>query len=114
MLLSSALTVTVWLLESKSLELYLQSFRNHGAFHEDCTIAIGKRIVGSIEPKWLRIAGFWFPRGGVRSDVFWQTGAPLNQVGLPDRACRLTDAVSDRSERLPEARKIGGKKITFA
>ncbi len=62
-----------WLLESKSLKLYIASFRNHGAFHEDCTVAIGKRIVAEIKPKWLRIGGYWYPRGGIPIDVFWQT-----------------------------------------
>src|SRR5262245_29759429 len=51
-----------WIVESKSLKLYLQSFRNHGAFHEDCTVAIGKRVVETLQPKWLRIAGYWYPR----------------------------------------------------
>ena len=50
-----------WLIESKSLKLYLASFRNHGAFHEDCTVAIGKRIASLIEPHYLRIGGYWFP-----------------------------------------------------
>ena len=73
------------LVESKSLKLYLQSFRNHGAFHEDCTVAIAKRLVGEIEPTWLRIGGYWFPRGGMPIDVFWQTGAPPNGLWLPDQ-----------------------------
>jgi 7-cyano-7-deazaguanine reductase len=72
------------LLESKSLKLYLASFRNHAAFHEDCTVAIGKRIVESIKPKYLRIAGFWYPRGGIPIDVFWQTGKVPKSVWLPD------------------------------
>ena len=63
-----------WLLELKSLKLYVASFRNHGAFHEDCTVAIGKRISTEIKPKWLRIGGYWYPRGGIPIDVFWQTG----------------------------------------
>ena len=63
-----------WLLESKSLKLYLASFRNHGAFHEDCTVAIGKRLAALLKPKWLRIGGYWYPRGGMPIDVFWQTG----------------------------------------
>ncbi|MCA8882551.1 MAG: NADPH-dependent 7-cyano-7-deazaguanine reductase QueF, partial [Rhodobacteraceae bacterium] len=46
-----------WLVESKSLKLYLGSFRNHGAFHEDCTVAIGRRLVDVLAPKWLRIGG---------------------------------------------------------
>ncbi len=73
-----------WLLESKSLKLYMNSFRNHAAFHEDCTVAIGKRIVAAIEPRWLRIAGFWNPRGGIPIDVFWQTGAAPEGVYVPD------------------------------
>jgi 7-cyano-7-deazaguanine reductase len=72
------------IVESKSLKLFLQSFRNHGAFHEDCTISIGKRIVAATKPRWLRIAGFWYPRGGIPIDVFWQTGAPPEGLLLPD------------------------------
>lgn len=73
-----------WLVESKSLKLYLGSFRNHGAFHEDCTVAIGKRLVETLDPKWMRIAGYWYPRGGMPIDVFWQTGAPPEGLWLPD------------------------------
>src|SRR5262245_1312313 len=47
------------LVESKSLKLFLASFRNAAAFHEDCTLQIGKRIVAAIRPAYLRIAGFW-------------------------------------------------------
>ncbi|HEY2750704.1 preQ(1) synthase [Phenylobacterium sp.] len=74
-----------WLIESKSLKLYLASFRNHGAFHEDCTVAIGRRIVSVAEPTWLRIGGYWFPRGGIPIDVFWQSGAPPEGLWLPDQ-----------------------------
>ena len=73
-----------WLVESKSLKLYLASFRNHGAFHEDCTVLIGKRLVELLEPRYLRIGGYWYPRGGMPIDVFWQTGAPPENVWLPD------------------------------
>ncbi len=72
------------ILESKSLKLYLASFRNHAAFHEACTLAIGKRIAREIKPKFLRIAGFWYPRGGIPIDVFWQTGKLPSGVHLPD------------------------------
>jgi 7-cyano-7-deazaguanine reductase len=72
------------LLESKSLKLYLASFRNIAAFHEDCTVNIGKRVVSAIRPKYLRIAGFWYPRGGIPIDVFWQTGKLPKGVWLPD------------------------------
>jgi 7-cyano-7-deazaguanine reductase len=73
-----------FLIESKSLKLFLGSFRNHGAFHEDCTLGIAKRIVAAIAPKWLRIGGYWYPRGGMPIDVFWQTGAPPQGLWLPD------------------------------
>ena len=72
------------ILESKSLKLFLASFRNHGAFHEDCTLMIGKRVVQAIKPKFLRIAGYWYPRGGIPIDVFWQTGKLPGGVSLPD------------------------------
>src|SRR5512145_1083147 len=74
-----------WLIESKSLKLYLTSFRNHGAFHEDCTVAIGKRLAALLEPHYLRIGGYWYPRGGIPIDVFWQTGTPPAGVWLPDQ-----------------------------
>lgn len=73
-----------WLVESKSLKLYLTSFRNHGAFHEDCTVSIGRRLVTLLDPRWLRIAGYWYPRGGIPIDVFWQTGTPPEGIWLPD------------------------------
>lgn len=72
------------ILESKSLKLFLASFRNHGAFHEDCTVLIGKRMVAAIRPKFLRIAGFWNPRGGIPIDVFWRTGKLPASISLPD------------------------------
>jgi 7-cyano-7-deazaguanine reductase len=72
------------LLESKSLKLFLFSFRTHADFHEACTIYIGKRIVAAIRPKFLRIAGFWYPRGGIPIDVFWQTGKLPANLWLPD------------------------------
>jgi 7-cyano-7-deazaguanine reductase len=74
-----------WLVESKSLKLYLASFRNHGAFHEDCTVAIGKRLVALLEPHFLRIGGYWYPRGGIPIDVFWQSGVLPKDVWLPDQ-----------------------------
>ncbi|MGC2855924.1 preQ(1) synthase [Novispirillum sp. DQ9] len=73
------------LVESKSLKLFLGSFRNHGAFHEDCTVAVGKRLVDALAPTWLRIGGYWYPRGGIPIDVFWQTGAPPQGLWLPDQ-----------------------------
>ena len=74
-----------WLVESKSLKLYLNSFRNHAAFHEDCTLTIGKRLVALLRPRYLRIGGYFFPRGGMPIDVFWQTGRLPRSVWLPDQ-----------------------------
>lgn len=74
-----------WIVESKSLKLYLTSFRNHGAFHEDCTLAIAKRLLALLSPKWLRIGGYWYPRGGIPIDLFWQTGEPPAGVWVPDQ-----------------------------
>ena len=74
-----------WLVESKSLKLFLGSFRNHGAFHEDCTVSIGRRLVDLLSPRWLRIGGYWYPRGGMPIDVFWQTGAAPEGIWIPDQ-----------------------------
>ncbi|HEY0524452.1 MAG TPA: preQ(1) synthase [Stellaceae bacterium] len=73
------------LVESKSLKLFLGSFRNHGAFHEDCTVGCAKRLVAALDPVWLRIGGYWYPRGGIPIDVFYQTGAPPEGLWLPDQ-----------------------------
>lgn len=74
-----------WLVESKSLKLYLSSFRNHGAFHEDCTVRIAKDLADLLKPKWLRIGGYWYPRGGIPIDVFWQTGEVPPGTWVPDQ-----------------------------
>ena len=72
------------IVESKSLKLFLGSFRNHGAFHEDCTLLIAQRLVAVLEPRWLRIGGYWYPRGGIPIDVYYQTGEPPAGIWLPD------------------------------
>jgi len=74
-----------WLVESKSLKLFFASFRNHGAFHEDCTVMIAKRLGAAIEPQWLRIGGYFYPRGGMPIDVFHQTGPLPAGVWIPDQ-----------------------------
>ena len=74
-----------WILESKSFKLFLSSFRNHGAFHEDCTVLIGRRLVAELSPRWLRIGGYWYPRGGIPIDVFWQHGNLPTEVWVPDQ-----------------------------
>jgi 7-cyano-7-deazaguanine reductase len=73
------------ILESKSLKLYLGAFRNHGAFHEDCTLTIARKLVDTLTPKWLRMGGYWYPRGGIPIDIFYQTGEPPAGLWLPDQ-----------------------------
>jgi 7-cyano-7-deazaguanine reductase len=73
-----------WLVESKSLKLFLTSFRNHGGFHEDCTLRVGKDIADLLDPRWLRINGYWYPRGGIPIDVFWQTGPVPDGLYVPE------------------------------
>ncbi len=74
-----------WLVESKSLKLFLGAFRNHGAFHEDCSVYIGKRLVELLSPEWLRIGAYWYPRGGIPIDVFWVTGPEPEGVWIPEQ-----------------------------
>lgn len=73
------------LVESKSLKLYLGSYRNHGAFHEDCTVSIARRLIKEIKPKWLRIGGYWYPRGGMPIDVFFAYGEIPKGVWVPEQ-----------------------------
>jgi 7-cyano-7-deazaguanine reductase len=72
------------IVESKSLKLFLGAFRNHGAFHEDCTLMVARRLKEAMAPKWLRIAGYWYPRGGIPIDIFYQTGEPPRGVWIPE------------------------------
>ena len=65
------------IVESKSLKLFLGSFRNHAGFHEDVTVGIGQRLFGEMKPKWLRI--------GIPIDVFWQSDAPPAGLWVPDQ-----------------------------
>ncbi len=98
-----------WLVESKSLKLYLNSFRNHGAFHEDCTVAIGKRLVALLKPKWLRIGGYFHPRGGMPIDVFWQAGKLPAGVWVPDQGVstyRARVSANAPSERAGQRRDV--------
>jgi 7-cyano-7-deazaguanine reductase len=74
-----------WLVESKSLKLFLHSFRNHGGFHEACTMLIANRLIELLAPRWLRIGAYWYPRGGIPIDVFWQTGTPPEGTWIPSQ-----------------------------
>lgn len=73
------------LVESKSLKLFLGSYRNHTGFHEACTVEIAKRLEAVLSPAWLRIGGYWYPRGGIPIDVFYQSGEPPEGLWLPDQ-----------------------------
>jgi 7-cyano-7-deazaguanine reductase len=74
-----------WIVESKSLKLYLGSFRNHGSFHEACTLQIAGALMHRLSPVWLRIGAYFYPRGGIPIDVFWQSGAPPEGVWMPEQ-----------------------------
>ncbi len=74
-----------WIVESKSFKLFLGSFRNHGDFHEACTTGIGQRLVKELSPLWLRVGGYWYPRGGIPIDVFYQYGKAPKSVWIPDQ-----------------------------
>ncbi len=73
------------LVESKSLKLFFFSFRNHGAFHEECTVDIGKRLEKLLKPKWIRVSAYWYPRGGMPIDIFYQNGTLPKNVHVPDQ-----------------------------
>ncbi|MGD8326669.1 MAG: preQ(1) synthase [Sphingomonadales bacterium] len=73
------------IVESKSLKLFMHSFRNHAGFHEDCTVGIGERLVVEMKPKWLRIGGYWYPRGGIPIDVFYQHGMVPEGMWIPEQ-----------------------------
>ena len=73
------------IVESKSLKLFLAAFRNHKGFHEEVTVGIAERLVAEMEPLWLRIGGYWYPRGGMPIDVFWQSGEPPAGLWVPDQ-----------------------------
>jgi len=64
------------LVESKSLKLYLFSFRNNGAFHEDCVNIIMKDLIKLLQPKYIEVLGKFMPRGGLSIDPFSNYGRP--------------------------------------
>ncbi|HQT76193.1 MAG TPA: preQ(1) synthase [Rhodopila sp.] len=74
-----------WIVESKSFKLLMAAYRNHGAFHEACTMEIAGRLVDFLSPIWLRIGAYWYPRGGIPLDIFWQTAAPPEGVWIPQQ-----------------------------
>jgi len=64
------------MVESKSLKLYLFSFRNHGDFHEDCVNIIMKDLIRLMEPKYIEVWGKFTPRGGISIDPYCNYGKP--------------------------------------
>ena len=73
------------LVESKSLKLFLHSFRNTRDFHEACTLAVARRIHDATRCRWIRVGGYWYPRGGIPIDVFYQAGTLPDGVWVPDQ-----------------------------
>ena len=94
------------IVESKSLKLFLGSFRSHCGFHEDVTVGIGQRLVDEMKPLWLRIGGYWYPRGGMPIDVFWQSGPPPEGLWLPDQGVRPIVAAA-RMREVASRRRLG-------
>ena len=72
-----------WIVESKSFKLLMGSYRNYGTFHEACTMEIASKLTSLLDPVWLRIGAYWYPRGGIPIDVFWQSNAPPSDVWVP-------------------------------
>ena len=64
------------MVESKSLKLYLFSFRNHGGFHEDCVNIIMKDLIRLMAPKYIEVTGIFVPRGGISIYPFANYGKP--------------------------------------
>ena len=65
---------SVKMVESKSLKLYLFSFRNHGDFHEDCVNKIMKDLIRLMDPKYIEVHGRFLPRGGISIDPYCNYG----------------------------------------
>ena len=74
-----------FIIESKSLKLFLSSFRNQQGFSEEVTVNIAKRLEEEVDPRWLRIGGYWYPRGGIPIDVFYQRGKIPEGSWIPDQ-----------------------------
>ncbi len=73
-----------WIVESKSFKLFVHSFRNHGSFHEDCTVFVGKTLYKLLKPKWIQVGGYWNPRGGIPIDIFFQLGKKPINLWVPE------------------------------
>jgi 7-cyano-7-deazaguanine reductase len=83
------------MVESKSLKLYLFSFRNHGAFHEDCVNIIMNDLIGLMDPRYIEVTGWFTPRGGISIYPRCTYGRPGTRYG-EEAARRLFPDIRDR------------------
>ena len=84
----------VKMVESKSLKLYLFSFRNHGDFHEDCVNIIMKDLVALLDPRYIEVKGFFMPRGGISIYPFANYGDTDHQdLVTSRRAAAFTENI---------------------
>lgn len=72
------------LIESKSLKLFMGSFRDHGSFHEAVCDDIGWKLWNASQPHWMRVSALFYPRGGIPIDVIWMLGQIPPSVHVPD------------------------------
>lgn len=92
----------VKMVESKSLKLYLFSFRNHGDFHEDCVNIIMKDLIKLMDPKYIEVTGIFTPRGGISIWPYANYGKP----GTSMRSSQNRDSLLTNKKRNKKTRKI--------
>ena len=85
------------MVESKSLKLYLFSFRNHGDFHEDCVNIIMKDLVKLMDPKYLEVTGYFMPRGGISIYPFANYADEAHQELKKQRLLEQFKAATNRN-----------------
>ena len=87
------------MVESKSLKLYLFSFRNHGDFHEDCVNIIMKDLWALMEPRYIEVTGYFMPRGGISINPFANMGDPEHKEMVMARRTEACRELSSRPAR---------------
>ena len=87
----------VKMVESKSLKLYLFSFRNHGAFHEDCVNIIMKDLIKLMDPKYIEVTGIFTPRGGISIYPYCNYGRPNTSSWPRKDYLIIINKISDKS-----------------
>ena len=88
------------MVESKSLKLYLFSFRNHGDFHEDCVNIIMKDLQKLMDPKYIEVTGIFTPRGGISIYPFANDGDEQHQELVKKRRCDMMNSFLSLSKSL--------------